>query len=854
MADPSEVFVGPFRILRAKRDLLLRDGERPKLPPKVFELLLYLAERSDQVISRDQLLADLWPGRIVEANALNQVIFQARLALNDHRHELLVTYPKRGFWLRLEDEVEPTSVDSTSGGTADESRRIGDTADESRPIGDTADEFLPASIYFDKILQSETVKSVQDLGDLPHVSMTDNGLAGGLIQARLESKKVKSKATARNMLMVLVVAVAGIWVWRSNAPIETTYHAPIASTAKSSRAVVFAPTLPSELRELMEAAARGVRLETAVLTEAADLAKAKLSVGTSSESEGLLLTVNGEERFILDDRFLEEYLKQLAALASESELAPSALGRNQLASAGRADNLSRSDEAALDALFLAESKFSDVYNRVLQRVEADPFDREPWQAAAILLHWSGKTASAAKLQNQPSKSAPSTYSSSAKAQWLNSEIQKARRFEDVQLEALQLKAVCADQRIQRQSWAQGICLLEQALAERRASRTNDMLASFALAADAFRHAEDEASAAQVDELAKIAFQPNQEVDLKQFKVEDGRALGLWFRPLLFEDPSMAFTLAQKAELKPWVRNDPVSHNETWLVMAQAARMLDDKQKIQSLIGAFGERIKHTKARGALFESRATLLDLYYAQGDLRRAVDVRRQMQQDPEVIRIGVRCRTALIFIESQRAELVEDDLEICFKNRFDRTLYAHFVGFYAWTGKILQQRLNNQPEQAKILFENALLEYKAALLDQSVDPSGHQALSTAQFFITEAWALRQMERVDEICAVQPEACSFEPFAQLIQSEKDPSALKELELPKAAQVVNAAELLMPLYVEQKRLGRCPISPALLEEYIDRFRSQGYILSLVHLESMRGECDGKQVSAALERSRSYLTY
>ena len=50
---------------------LLRNDEPRAVEPQVFDLLVYLIENRERVVTRDELLENLWPGRIVTENALN---------------------------------------------------------------------------------------------------------------------------------------------------------------------------------------------------------------------------------------------------------------------------------------------------------------------------------------------------------------------------------------------------------------------------------------------------------------------------------------------------------------------------------------------------------------------------------------------------------------------------------------------------------------------------------------------------------------------------------------------------------------------------------------------------------------
>jgi DNA-binding winged helix-turn-helix (wHTH) protein len=60
----------------------LRWREEPiSLTRKGFDLLVYLIEHRDRVVSRDDLLEDLWPRQVVEVSNLTQQIFLLRKAL-----------------------------------------------------------------------------------------------------------------------------------------------------------------------------------------------------------------------------------------------------------------------------------------------------------------------------------------------------------------------------------------------------------------------------------------------------------------------------------------------------------------------------------------------------------------------------------------------------------------------------------------------------------------------------------------------------------------------------------------------------------------------------------------------------
>lgn len=77
------------------------DGRVLKIEPKAMALLCHLAARPGQVVSREALLAAVWPGVIVGDDALTQVVVKLRRALGDKPDEpaYIETIPKGGYRL-----------------------------------------------------------------------------------------------------------------------------------------------------------------------------------------------------------------------------------------------------------------------------------------------------------------------------------------------------------------------------------------------------------------------------------------------------------------------------------------------------------------------------------------------------------------------------------------------------------------------------------------------------------------------------------------------------------------------------------------------------------------------------------
>lgn len=81
--------------------LVTRGDGSNRLEPKVMEVLVYLASRQNEVVTRDDLEKAVWHGAVVGYDAVTSTVIKLRKALGDHaRHpEYVVTVPKRGYKL-----------------------------------------------------------------------------------------------------------------------------------------------------------------------------------------------------------------------------------------------------------------------------------------------------------------------------------------------------------------------------------------------------------------------------------------------------------------------------------------------------------------------------------------------------------------------------------------------------------------------------------------------------------------------------------------------------------------------------------------------------------------------------------
>ncbi|MBJ6980042.1 winged helix-turn-helix domain-containing protein [Luteimonas sp. MC1895] len=112
---PSGYRFGEFRIDPGSRALIGADGAAIALTGRAFDVLLYLVERAPSMVGKDELLEQVWAGRVVNENNLTQAISTLRKALGagagDHRY--ILTEARRGyrFVAELQDEYMPPVAD-----------------------------------------------------------------------------------------------------------------------------------------------------------------------------------------------------------------------------------------------------------------------------------------------------------------------------------------------------------------------------------------------------------------------------------------------------------------------------------------------------------------------------------------------------------------------------------------------------------------------------------------------------------------------------------------------------------------------------------------------------------------------
>lgn len=178
---------------------LSKDGRTVQVRAKVMDLLAYLASRQGEVVSKDDLLNDVWGSLAVSESALTRTVTELRHALGDdadHPH-LLETIAKRGY--RLIGEVE--YLETRAGGSPTAPMAPDDGA---AGAGDSAPDVRAAAL---PVGASAARRMARAHGSLALVALVALASAAFLWRSRADSSKAGS----------------GTFVWTTASPL-TSFH------------------------------------------------------------------------------------------------------------------------------------------------------------------------------------------------------------------------------------------------------------------------------------------------------------------------------------------------------------------------------------------------------------------------------------------------------------------------------------------------------------------------------------------------------------------------------------------------------------------------------------------------------
>jgi len=115
LAQEPDFALGPLQVRPSSREVLTAAGEREVLEPRVMQVLVALARRPDQVVSRDQLIDACWAGRVVGEDAINRCIGRVRRLAETYGGFSVETIARVGYRLTVAagaaTPVEPAAQD-----------------------------------------------------------------------------------------------------------------------------------------------------------------------------------------------------------------------------------------------------------------------------------------------------------------------------------------------------------------------------------------------------------------------------------------------------------------------------------------------------------------------------------------------------------------------------------------------------------------------------------------------------------------------------------------------------------------------------------------------------------------------
>ena len=88
---PTEISFGRFRLDLSQRQLV-RDGKPVQLRSRALDILCALASAKGEVVSKDDLITQVWPGLVVEENNIQVHVSALRKALDEGGRQPRLVY------------------------------------------------------------------------------------------------------------------------------------------------------------------------------------------------------------------------------------------------------------------------------------------------------------------------------------------------------------------------------------------------------------------------------------------------------------------------------------------------------------------------------------------------------------------------------------------------------------------------------------------------------------------------------------------------------------------------------------------------------------------------------------------
>jgi len=98
-------------VLDLEKGVLLRDGDEIILRRQSFDVLVHLVRSRGRLVTREELLRDIWTDKVVTDASITQCLVDIRAAIDDHDHEKIRTLTGRGYRFEIPVGEEQNAAD-----------------------------------------------------------------------------------------------------------------------------------------------------------------------------------------------------------------------------------------------------------------------------------------------------------------------------------------------------------------------------------------------------------------------------------------------------------------------------------------------------------------------------------------------------------------------------------------------------------------------------------------------------------------------------------------------------------------------------------------------------------------------
>jgi adenylate cyclase len=99
--------------LDVRRSCLRAADREVELRPKSFEVLHYLVENADRLVTKEEIIKAIWPDVLVTDESLTHCVSEVRHAIGDGEQTIIKTVPRRGY--RFTAPVSRLAAEGASG-------------------------------------------------------------------------------------------------------------------------------------------------------------------------------------------------------------------------------------------------------------------------------------------------------------------------------------------------------------------------------------------------------------------------------------------------------------------------------------------------------------------------------------------------------------------------------------------------------------------------------------------------------------------------------------------------------------------------------------------------------------------